>query len=284
MQIINSVTNRKEVEMSFKVGVHNVDDLKGTFSSSLYKKLELFSNIFLESNKKSLESYRWIKDSLNQWSRVYEYPYTYEKLSTSLRKGSAILDAGCGVTFFPFLLGAEFNVTAVDQDDYKLTYSKINNLQNTNVNFINSSLNRIPFPDESFDAIYCISVLEHTENYEEIIKEFNRLLKPNGLLVVTFDISLNVASNSMGINRKDAAKLIATTNLYFDIDYAPINLDHELDQNDIYTSRYATKKLPETFLPWPKPTLFRALKAKVFGYQSYSKINLTFCNYSGRKK
>lgn len=42
-----------------------------------------------------------------------------------------------------------------------------------------------PFPDGSFDAIYCSEVVEHVYDAHYIFGEFGRLLRPNGLLIVT---------------------------------------------------------------------------------------------------
>jgi SAM-dependent methyltransferase len=49
----------------------------------------------------------------------------------------------------------------------------------------------LSFADDSFEIIYCISVLEHACNFETVVAEFERVLKPTGLLIVTFDISLD---------------------------------------------------------------------------------------------
>ena len=43
----------------------------------------------------------------------------------------------------------------------------------------------IPFPDEHFDAVVCFEVLEHVFNIKEIIQELNRVLKPNGKLLIS---------------------------------------------------------------------------------------------------
>lgn len=41
-------------------------------------------------------------------------------------------------------------------------------------------IHTLPFPDNSLDAIVCISVLEHVENPIQGVKEMHRVLKPGG--------------------------------------------------------------------------------------------------------
>jgi ubiquinone/menaquinone biosynthesis C-methylase UbiE len=48
-----------------------------------------------------------------------------------------------------------------------------------------SDITSIPMPNSSFDAIMCIEVLEHLPDPVQAIKEFSRLLKPNGHLIIT---------------------------------------------------------------------------------------------------
>jgi SAM-dependent methyltransferase len=43
----------------------------------------------------------------------------------------------------------------------------------------------IPEPDSSFDAVMCIEVLEHLPDPIQAIKEFSRLIKPKGHLILT---------------------------------------------------------------------------------------------------
>jgi SAM-dependent methyltransferase len=43
----------------------------------------------------------------------------------------------------------------------------------------------IPEPDSSFDAIMCLEVLEHLPDPVQAIKEFSRLIKPKGHLILT---------------------------------------------------------------------------------------------------
>lgn len=43
-------------------------------------------------------------------------------------------------------------------------------------------------PPASLDRIFCISVLEELINYQDALSEFKRLLKPDGLCIITCDV------------------------------------------------------------------------------------------------
>lgn len=48
-----------------------------------------------------------------------------------------------------------------------------------------SDITTIPEPDGAFDAVMCIEVLEHLPRPIDAIREFARLLKPQGFLIIT---------------------------------------------------------------------------------------------------
>lgn len=48
-----------------------------------------------------------------------------------------------------------------------------------------SDITTIPEPNKSFDAIMCVEVFEHLPNPIAAIKEFSRLLKDDGVLILT---------------------------------------------------------------------------------------------------
>jgi len=50
----------------------------------------------------------------------------------------------------------------------------------------------LPFEDRSFDYITCLEGLEHIENPQQAMREFARVLKPEGHLIVSVPNSLNV--------------------------------------------------------------------------------------------
>ncbi|MCA1565497.1 MAG: methyltransferase domain-containing protein [Acidobacteria bacterium] len=50
----------------------------------------------------------------------------------------------------------------------------------------------LPYPDESFDFVTCVEGLEHIENPQQAVREFARLLRAGGQLIVTVPNILNI--------------------------------------------------------------------------------------------
>lgn len=167
------------------------------------------------------KEYKWPRDSLHTWSRLWEYPYVYlhlqkiqdQRPSEKLR----ILDFGSGVTFFPFSVARlGCNVTCADIDpvvavDIPVAAKLVQpTLGNVNVALI--QIGRIPVESESQDVVYCISVLEHIPNFEPVIDEISRVLKPDGQLILTVDIDLR-GNVELGVNEFE--RLQAKLDEYF---------------------------------------------------------------------
>lgn len=278
---MNKIVVKNKDTYSVTAGIPSVEDVAAMQKLQVFDLMRSYSHEYLSKNNDNLAGYRWIKDAFNQWSRVYEYPYCYESIRANVEPGAHILDAGSGITFFPFFLNSAYKVTCVDQDDYECNYAKINVNQKTNVAFKRTSLTQIPYPDNSFDAIYCISVLEHTGEYEVIVNEFFRLLKPNGLLVVTFDLSLD--GSDQGLNSNAAQGLIGSIGKRMNLEYNSSDLIHDLKSHDRYTTSYVKMSNKGHLLPWPERTLKSTVKNFVLGRKPVPFSNLTFCNVSAKK-
>lgn len=110
-----------------------------------------------------------------------------KKTLSQLPKGLRILDAGAGeLRYKPYCE----HLTYVSQD-FGQYNGKGNSkgLQtgvwdNTKLDII-SDITSIPEKDNSFDAIMCIEVFEHLPDPISAIKEFSRLLKSGGKLIIT---------------------------------------------------------------------------------------------------
>lgn len=144
--------------------------------------------------------YKWPKAPLHTWSRCWEYPYVYEQLAQwrYAWDGTArpkVLDLGSGVTFFPFAaakLGCDCECTDIDPVCVKdiVLASKVVPHEPGSVEFRISEPDRLPYPDASLDAAYCISVLEHIPCFENTIQEVARVLKPGAPFFLTIDLDL----------------------------------------------------------------------------------------------
>jgi SAM-dependent methyltransferase len=55
------------------------------------------------------------------------------------------------------------------------------------IRYLPGDLTRTPFPDGFFDAITCLSVIEHGVPLHDYFREMYRLLKPHGLLITSTD-------------------------------------------------------------------------------------------------
>ena len=96
------------------------------------------------------------------------------------RKQNAILDAGCGTGAAFGFLSKFGNVTGVDVSDEALAFArKLGNVKK-------SDINSMPFGGNHFDIVTCLDVLYHrwVEDWRLALKEFNRVLKPGGILLI----------------------------------------------------------------------------------------------------
>ena len=186
-------------------GVPTIEQYATVVNSELFKELEKFSDNFLAEHPDIQERYGWVRDPLHQWSRQWEYPFVFQTIMNGLQDhGSSearILDAGSGATFFPYFLKNKMPGTSITCCDYDASLESIFKMLNdargthSHIDFRQADLRRLPFDDASFDVVYCISVLEHTDSYAEIVSEFRRILRPGGLFVTTFDIGLDGVSD-----------------------------------------------------------------------------------------
>ncbi len=186
---------------------------------ALHQALRTFDDEFLAANRDALRDYaaHWVADPLQHWSRRWEYPYVFEQLRQECpavpgagpSRGLRILDAGSGLTFFPHFVARELPVAAIECSDRDAAMERdargLVPPASPNVRYSTQDLARLSFADDSFDCVYCISVLEHTAERERIAEEFRRTLRPGGLLVVTIDVSLDGRGE---IPRAEAARLV----------------------------------------------------------------------------
>jgi ubiquinone/menaquinone biosynthesis C-methylase UbiE len=154
--------------------------------------------------------------------RQLEYSLALDVLLEHLRPGDRYLDAGSGVTPLGHILAAK----AVQTDACDANQRLIDELRRfrpedvfgSRVKYATQDLTRLSYADEMFDAVSCISVLEHIPAPfdQAAVREMLRVLKPGGVLVLTVDFTPPAADGrSSRLRRyiKRAAELARSGNL-----------------------------------------------------------------------
>lgn len=132
--------------------------------------------------------------------RSVEYPWVFSRISRSSKR---ILDAGS--TFnFPFIIN---HPLLIDKEVSIYTYyPETNNFIDKRVSYQFGDLRELPYRDNWFDEVICISTIEHIDmdnslygydldkseknrksyDYLKVISEIRRVLKSRGQLLLTF--------------------------------------------------------------------------------------------------
>jgi SAM-dependent methyltransferase len=281
--------------MRLRTGVPLITELQALQSAEAYREHLAFNESFLARHNAALRKYgrHWGMNPFRLWSRRWEYPFVAARLVDFCEQWVQrlpgdepieILDAGSGVTYFPYFICARVpraRFICCDYDtSYQRMFDEINALepQPPRVVFRQAMLQKLPMESQSLGAICCISVLEHTDNYAEIVDEFCRVLRPGGALLLTFDLSLD---GRFTLPKATAAELLRKVLSKFEVPDA-IDLLAELDRmhaDGVLTTDHVRRTEPE-FLPWSNAVKLRNSVQdffKGFGWTGGFRSRTVFC-------
>ncbi len=108
-----------------------------------------------------------------------EFNFLFE----NVKENERVLDLGCGNgRFYENLKNT--NYTGIDNSEKLIEIARRNY---EGVDFRVASALDIPFKDEEFDRVFSLAVLHHIpkEYHNKFLKEVKRVLKNNGLLILT---------------------------------------------------------------------------------------------------
>ncbi|WP_185233256.1 class I SAM-dependent methyltransferase [Teredinibacter franksiae] len=115
----------------------------------------------------------------------------------SIKAGDKVLDLGCGEgrhtlgLFFHFhqqpvaFIGLDLNRNDLDTAQQRIADLPLTQPGKASISFIHSNGLNLPFANNSVEHIVCSEVLEHIPDYECMLIEIKRILKPGGSLCIS---------------------------------------------------------------------------------------------------
>ena len=120
----------------------------------------------------------YLENLQQPWGQIY-YDILFEQLKDI--KGKRVLDFGSGFGLVANHLAKENQVLAVEPNEEMVA---LRVQDHPYQQFVGSLDQSASLEDASFDVILCHNVLEYVEDRKAVLKEFTRLLKPDGLLSI----------------------------------------------------------------------------------------------------
>jgi len=131
---------------------------------------------------------QWAREFPGVLDEVKDYWYEYRFLGrileeTGIGESSRLLDVGCGIsTVLHFLPGERVGIDPLGKH-YQRLYP-----YPTGITVRKGRGENIPFPDASFDAVFCSNVLDHVAEPGLTVAEIARVLKPGGHFLLSVEL------------------------------------------------------------------------------------------------
>lgn len=128
--------------------------------------------------------------------RLVGYPYGSRRNEARLvfrnlqvKQQDEVLDIGCGDGIWTNDLAKRTgaNVAGIDysKHDLSIARKRARNMSLSNVIFMFSRAEKMPFEKNKFDKVFSISTFEHIQNDKKAFSEVYKVLKPGGVFVVS---------------------------------------------------------------------------------------------------
>jgi ubiquinone/menaquinone biosynthesis C-methylase UbiE len=186
-----------------------------------------------------------------KWGDLYTDEVTFANYNFIVRKrhvmglfdkvGGRFLDAGCGTgDFIPDLVARKGKVTALDFAEDMIAQSRTRMAPrhlDKQVTFVVGDVTDLDCNDNYFDAIIGVGLIEYLTDYRAALREFYRVLKPGGIVIVTvpsivspFMAYETFVPKCKGVVKQvlSAAGLRQPERAYFQRHFVPWALDRDL--------------------------------------------------------
>ena len=123
----------------------------------------------------------WRDDPALAYEHLHRYYYASQFVS-----GKTVLDLGSGEGYGSAILARTASkVTGVDISSDAVEHAR-NRYGYPNLEFLTGSMTAVPVPiSHQFDLVTCFEAIEHIEKQHELLGEIARMLKPDGILIVS---------------------------------------------------------------------------------------------------
>ena len=123
----------------------------------------------------------WVGAAKTHYEHIHRYAF-----AAHFVKGKRVLDLACGEGYGAYILAREAEyVAGVEIDKTTVQHARSRYIKD-NLEFIEGSILAVPIEGErKFDLVVCFEAIEHIAEHEKLLSEVKRLLKDDGLFMVS---------------------------------------------------------------------------------------------------
>lgn len=121
---------------------------------------------------------------ISDWQRFFQRKVIDQMI---LKENLCVLDVGCGTGWLAIQLHqlvANSKICGIDISEQMINIAKYNSSSLSNIDFKVGDAENIDYPDKTFDYVTCIHSFRHYPNPLIVLKEFSRVLKDGGKLLL----------------------------------------------------------------------------------------------------
>ena len=116
---------------------------------------------------------------------AYEHYHRYASCLDAARR-KVVLDIACGEGYgTAFLARSAAKVIGIDIDHNAVSHAAEKYQAVTNASFVIGDCRAIPLDDRSVDLIVSFETIEHIVEHTKLVSEFDRVLRPNGAIIIS---------------------------------------------------------------------------------------------------
>jgi ubiquinone/menaquinone biosynthesis C-methylase UbiE len=121
----------------------------------------------------------------------------YESVFNKLDKNLDILEVGCGLgDFYGYLKERNFEMKSYKGFDLSPKLIEMAKSKFPETEWFSGDCHLLPFPDEYFDSLVSMQMLEHIDGLWSFLMECHRVLRENGKIYLTVPNEFNIRHSS----------------------------------------------------------------------------------------